>query len=1714
MDRFNPIIASENIRNSFIDYIATTFELADPLYRKRLREELDKPGYITKGPFLELSGSYKTGHSLDSLIGSGDACELFRDLEPIPEKERELKIERPLYLHQEHALKRANAGKNLVVTTGTGSGKTECFLIPIINELLLEKEQGNLDSGVRAIIIYPMNALANDQMKRMRALLQYYEDITFGLYNGNTEHKRSDGIREYKNTNGADTYPLKNELICREEMQSKPPHILITNYSMLEYMMLRPKDDKVFSGAKLRFIVLDEAHIYKGTTGMETAMLMRRLRARIPSPNCVQYILTSATLGDKDADDDIVKFAHSLCGVDFTPEDIIRSQDGTPSMLAENDYPVDLFANLAHRTEPVSSVLRKYRIEDPCPDGTDNEKIYELLLRSSLFKRLSECAKKPVTIAALRETLSQYVSITEQQVISFISVCTMAERGKSSLIKARYHFFVRSLEGAYITLNNPKKLFLNRKTNVEDGEKKQEVFEIAVCSDCGRIAIVGKETDGYLKQVARKTEANPTDCEYYLISDGASDTDLFDDDEDEIDSFDEETLENEYVVCPRCACIAPKGDLRFGTICDCNDVDYIPLIKVTRTKKGQAKCPACGMGKFHAFYLGNDAATAVLGTELFEQLPDKKVNMVATVEASEKRDTTNPFAMFTNPQSPRVIADPIVRQFLCFSDSRSEAAFFANYMEKSYQEFLRRRGIWQVTQQMQENKETCLSVLAFVDRLIRLFDSKETFKLWVPEERYDKDSIHEESKRNAWIAILNEMFNGRRGTSLPSMGVLSFEYKANDNEALLNSLSETYHLPSSDIKDLLNLLVMDAVYQGAITPGNAITLSPADREYIFFTRQQKVLIRSKDKDSGICSHGWSARKRDNGNYYPSTRLKRLVSALSLEENEADKVLQYYWDGMFHPNGTEYTLDASDFNIRVCGDPNFHVYRCKKCGRITTYNIKNACALVKCGGELEEVSPEEITRHNHYANLYRSKQMRPLQIKEHTAQLAKNHQTLYQQAFVNQKINALSCSTTFEMGVDVGSLETVYMRNVPPSPANYVQRAGRAGRGPHSAAFVLTYSKLSSHDLTFYHSPSTIISGQIQVPLFVLENEKVICRHIYAVALSMFFALNEDVYAGDNASNLLNDYGYEKFKEYLNSHPKNLKEMLLRTLPNELHNRFKIANFGWTEGIVGEEGVLEKAVMEFREEVAALEKERDRCKRCNDFSGADQADRALKQFRCGKDDGNRRKSLIEFLVRNNVLPKYGFPVDTVELQIHAGTKKSRTEALQLARDLQMAIAEYAPGAEIIADGKVYTSRYIRKDPGKKKGEAWEKGFFTECPECREPNFSTDPLTRKNGATCVSCQSKIPGPKWKRTIEPRRGFWSDGTEREAPLRKPERDYKTDDYYVGDMHYRRIQKRRFSVDGIELEMESTANDSLSVVGQSEYHVCPVCGYASEDPIGGHKNPQGYPCTMSEGPALHSTYKLSHTFKTDVAKITFFTPEAQDKNVMLSVLYALLEGLSRGLGIERSDLKGTLHRVSWSGSERPIFSIILYDAVAGGAGHVRRLVSEDAVTFKKVIRSALKVVEECNCDPSCYQCLRNYYNQKIHDVLDRHLASAFLKHWLGEYNPVDISEDNDSAIQIEGGDTFSPDYKSWGEVAEAYGLDEQVCLWEQVPVSHDCSLFPTLGTPFEKASPWFVWDEARTMVFESLSEVDVATIEGLGWKVYDMSVDPAQLPRDTGVV
>ena len=395
---FNPARASQNIKEEFIDYISTTHSFADPKLQAQFITELR--ANIARGPLLEIKDVFKSGKSIEEMIGD-EVCPLsplFRELEAGKPKDKlhkhKLPIDRKLYLHQENAIRAIVGGHNSVVSTGTGSGKTNCFLIPVLNELLREKETGTLGKGVRALFIYPMNALANDQMKNIREILMAYPDITFGAYNGGTENDEESAIAVYEAMFAKEKIPelrkrLPNEILSRDEMKKNPPNILFTNYAMLEHLLLRPKDDVLFSNADFRFVVLDEAHIYTGATGIETSILLRRLKARISATKDTRFILTSATLGsDNSVDDDIITFAENLCGINFDKKYIIRAEREPykPNSVI-NTYPSSLYVDLANEENIVWQVLKQYGIEVD-KEKDEKELLYDFLMTSSLYNSL------------------------------------------------------------------------------------------------------------------------------------------------------------------------------------------------------------------------------------------------------------------------------------------------------------------------------------------------------------------------------------------------------------------------------------------------------------------------------------------------------------------------------------------------------------------------------------------------------------------------------------------------------------------------------------------------------------------------------------------------------------------------------------------------------------------------------------------------------------------------------------------------------------------------------------------------------------------------------------------------------------------------------------------------------------------------------------------------------------------------------------------------------------------------------------------------------------------------------------------------------------------------------------------------------------------------------------------------------------------------------
>lgn len=1564
---FSPVNASKNIVEKYKRYLGTMFDISDENYARQFNKQMEMESILSTGPYLDVTDSFVKGKTLEELILEGKLAKGLRKLT--------FPLNRPLYKHQEKAIiDKVNKGKNVVVSTGTGSGKTECFLIPILNYLIREHEQGTLNPGVRALLIYPMNALANDQIERLREILKDYPEITYGSYTGQTRQNYSDALAEYKKLNN-DEVPIINELISREQMKENPPHILITNYAMLEYLMIRPQDNVFFTeenSQKWKYIVLDESHVYHGSTGIEVSMLLRRLKAKLRNDN-IQYILTSATLGGEGDNESVAEFASNLCDSKFCPDDVIRADRIKPQvqratytlpkefyniiarMITEDDIDEDIIEEISRYT----TINRLNNLE---------EILYDVILHDNTYWEIREHLFNPKTITSL----ANLMELSTKDIEDFVAVASKAEKNGDRLFDSRYHMFIRATESVFITLPPSGKLFLTRKHTHCDNGLDYKVFEIATCSYCHAIYLVGninKDTN-CLDQYAFNNEDQIKDL--FLLGDRISDL-------DEDYSLEDENIEaEEYEICARCGYLVRPGTSDEYR-CEHGKKYYVKVykVKVKTESKILTKCLSCenvnSFGILRMFFSGQEAVTSVIATALFEELPSYKLEKVIL---EEEDDTGFSSGFETSLLAIQETKTNIAKQFIAFSDSRQAAAFFSSYLDQTYRNILYKRLI------IETLKEATYTSRG---KTFNNFVADLTFKL----EKYNiasKDIDFQE--KEAWKAALRELVDNRGSTSLHTMGLIGIGIDTKNIPG-----NKILGLTAEEISDICNIFALWMMSDSAISYD--ANLNKADREY-FSHNGIEYSYTLSDSDNKTYKRSFIPTRENMSN----KRLDYLIKIMKKNGkekliSEADKFLKGFWDHIFTSNGFELMVsDGGKYKLngeKIIINKNNKWYYCPNCKKVTMYNIKNVCPSFRCDGTLEPIDIEKYYSDNHYYQIYQNLDIRDLRIVEHTAQLDRETAYEYQKKFKNKEVDILSCSTTFEMGVDVGSLETVFMRNMPPSPANYAQRAGRAGRSKKSAAYAITFCNKSNHDFTFFKKPENMIRGKIAPPKFRVDNEKIAIRHLYASALSYFWKLNPTYFS--NAGTMIEEddnhiSGYNLFLDYLDQKPNNLKQYLKDFLPSSLHEKFELNSFGWVAGLTGEEGIFTKAIAEYNYEVNILEEAINEAIKNHGFG----IDRLYQRVRVYKNE-----DILAFLSRKNVLPKYGFPVDTVEMNIVERSNKRRL-GLQLQRDLSMAISEYAPDSQIVANGNLITSRYIRKIPNMN----WKQFDYVIC-DCKTLNISVH-TTEPNLSSlenCKQCGKPLEAHKIRTFLIPAFGFEADGDKILKPgLKKPERTYRSDAYYVG--YREQVKMETFNIGNSKIEIGISAGDEMAILNESNFYVCESCGYAelsekeyTRTKRKAHNTPSGYKC-RNDGRNTLKRFSLGYRYETDVVHLRFMNPDLIEYEKALSVLYGVILGVCSCLNIEQNDIAGCLEYFYNDYTRRPNRSIILYDRTPGGAGHVRRL--NDEKTLECVFQETLNIMNNCNCggeskDTSCYSCLRNYYNQKYHDILQRRYVIDFME-------------------------------------------------------------------------------------------------------------------------
>ena len=363
---------------------------------------------------------------------------------------------------------------------------------------------------------------------------------------------------------------------------------------------------------------------------------------------------------------------------------------------------------------------------------------------------------------------------------------------------------------------------------------------------------------------------------------------------------------------------------------------------------------------------------------------------------------------------------------------------------------------------------------------------------------------------------------------------------------------------------------------------------------------------------------------------------------------------------------------------------------------------------------------------------------PLSVREHTAQLTKEQAAQIQQDFINGKVNMLSCTTTFEMGVDVGDLQSVFMRNIPPNPGNYVQRAGRAGRRADSAAVIVSYAQRRTHDLAYFAQPERLIRGAIRPPAVHLNNIKIVRRHVHAEALAAYFRENLDVFV-DRLESLFDPQSHRKDEliDFLSNHPPRLKERLERIIPSELHAVLGLEEWGWLDGqgmsdedkreVFSER--LRNATEDVHGDWRALQQAEKTASQKKKYK---RADKFVQQLRTLK-----RRSLLGKLGTYGLMPKYGFPTEVVELKVRSSSREAGQ--VELERDMKLALSEFAPGNQVVANGRVWTSRGIVLPTGERRLHEFK---YWHCAICQyftvERVVATDDTTDET-RTCYCGES---------------------------------------------------------------------------------------------------------------------------------------------------------------------------------------------------------------------------------------------------------------------------------------------------------------------------------------------------------------------------------------
>jgi len=1598
----------DQVIQDYADYVRSFVRIRDGRINEFVQTSLQAE-VLWPQPLIQMNPSFEPGGWVDELVDEGLLHGECRNIFRVKSEANPTGSAMLLHRHQVEAIRAARQKANYVLTTGTGSGKSLAYIVPVVDHVL-RRGRGR---GIQAIVVYPMNALCNSQYGELEKFLR----IGYGTGN--------EPVR-------FDRYTGQEGLEKREEIAANPPDILLTNYVMLELILTRPFEKRMVNAARgLSFLVLDELHTYRGRQGADVALLVRRVReaCRADEMLCIGTSATMATEGTfADQQIEIASVATRLFGAEVKPEHVIGETLTRAS--EECDFSDgDSVAKLRQAIEKSGPIPRVYEEFVRSSMASWLESTFGLN-RDETTGRLVRATPRAIVgpegaASRLSELTGTDLARSEDAIRRWLLAgydCDEHPETKSRPFAFRLHQFVNRGDMVYASLEEPetRHLSLSGQQYVPGTQREKTLLPLVFCRECGaEYYCVWKWTDPAAGRVVFKGRNlqdrvdNDEDGEAgFLYRDPANPWP--DDPADQIDRLPEDWLE-----------VAGEKTRIRGSLRD----EQPSPVKL----KANGSVDSSGLTFWYTHTPFRFCQNC--GVSYRARRGDSDFGRLATL-SSGGRSTATTIIAVSSLRFLRCEANlqEYAKKLLSFTDNRQDASLQAGHFNDFVEVSLLRAALYKAARAAGDeglhHDELAQKVFRALELSLELYARE-------PGVQFAQKTDTERAMRNVvGYRIYRDLKHGWRINSpnLEQCGLLRIEYESLDKLCREESFWQDCHpalvMASPDTRLRIARTLLDFLRRDLAIDVHYLTDEFHDR--------------LKQQSSQMLREPWSVDEQE--------RLEQAAAVFPRGRQAGDSRYFTYLSGRsgfglylsrmgtlpeFQTTGQRLRLIDKDTIcqglFQVLCDAGFVVKAVEPAEEDGIPGYRLAASVMRWVADDGMVAfhdpirvpnpPEEGGRTNQFfVDFYRNVagECRGMEAREHTAQVPSDERQRREKAFGDAKLPLLFCSPTMELGVDIRQLNMVNMRNVPPTPANYAQRSGRAGRSGQPALVITYCTTGNSHDQYFFRRSERMVSGSVTPPRLDLANEDLIRAHVQAVWLA-----ETGQSLGNSLTDLLDVEGLKPSLQLLPSVRDGLSSehavlsagrkasRILATVSDELADAPWYKE-GWLDQVLGQTlRSFEDSCERWRNLFQAA---KDQFNRQNDIIGDvarrhewEDAKRLRREAEAQMDLLTKAENVIQsdfysyrYFASEGFLPGYNFPRLPLSAFI-PGRRRMKGYDEFLSRPRFLAVSEFGPRSIIYHEG----SRYIVSKVILPVAEG-DEPITGSAKQCRDCGY-VRPLRQGEAGPdrCENCDSlnlelihqllRLQNVSTKR----RDRISSDEEERMRmgyELRTGFRFQEAGglpDHQVGEV----------LADG-HVVFNATYASAATIwrvnLGWSRRGNREQYGFVLDTEKGVWARNDQLPDEDDPGDPMGQHVLRVVPFVQDRRNSLILKPTTRLEEAVHATLQAALKNAIQVV-FQLEDNELAAEPLPSADDRR---HILLYEAAEGGAGALRRLL-DDPNALATVARQALAIChfdpetgEDLrraegateDCEAACYDCLMTYSNQRDHELLDRHLIKDLL--------------------------------------------------------------------------------------------------------------------------